>query len=104
MRGRVTRHGVADRTVTIPTRKPIGSKLHVVGCAWQRTGSPGGRSLAGADVCRPALFVLRRRQLFQPRLTAGNRLLVELLQEGNTPAAARAGAPALGKLTGHLRP
>src|SRR5260221_11442475 len=61
-------------------------------------------ALAGADVRRPALFVLRRGKLLQfARFAALHGLLEKLFQEGNAPAAAGAGAAALRKLARDLR-
>src|SRR5262249_44001264 len=60
--------------------------------------------LAGADVLGPAAFVLGGRQALQVRLAAGDRLLVDLFQEGDAPAAAGPRPAALRQLAGDLGP
>ena len=71
---------------------------------WQRGGARRRRAFAGANVSRSEVLVLGGRQSFQLRLAARHSLLVQLLQERNAPATARAGATALRQLTRHLRP
>lgn len=65
-----------------------------------RTGWRG--SLARADISGTPALVFGRGELFQFGVVTASGLLVELLEEGNAPAATRAGAAAFGKLAGHL--
>src|SRR5262249_1706750 len=69
-------------------------------------GSSTGRRrpFSGADVGSPPALVLSGSQLLQLGCASFDRLLVKLLEEGNTPPAARAGAAALGELTGDFGP
>src|SRR6266404_3190206 len=69
---------------------------------WQRCRTWWRRALAGPDISSAAAFVFGRRELFQLGFAALDGLLVELLEEGNTPAAPRPGAAAFRELAGHL--
>src|SRR5207248_10131897 len=96
---------VPGKCVTAAGQIPAGGRSVVsVPVGRQRRGPRRRRALAGADVGGPAAFVLLRREAFQLRLAAGDGLLVDLLEEGDAPAAAGAGAAALRELARHLGP
>src|SRR5262249_28262687 len=58
--------------------------------------------VAGPDVSGPSALVFLRRQALQLRgIAARDGLLIDLLEEGNAPAATGAGAAALRHLAGH---
>src|SRR2546423_835456 len=61
-------------------------------------------ALAGGDVLRAPAFVLLWGQPLQLGLAAAHRLVENLLQKRDAPAAAGAGATALRQLAGDLRP
>jgi len=62
----------------------------------QRRG-PGGRGpFAGTDVRGTALFVFSRGQPFQFGFPPLDRLVIDLLEEGNAPAATCPGPAAFG--------
>ena len=85
------------------SQSPFCHKLLIL-IRWQRRGSRRGRTPTGADVGCPAAFVFFRCQPLQFCSAAADYLLVQLLEEGDTPAAAGPGAAAFRELACHAGP
>jgi hypothetical protein len=62
----------------------------------KRSGASGWDAFAGSNVGRPAAFVFLGRAMIQFSRLPGEGLLVQLLEERDTPPAAGAGAAAFG--------
>jgi hypothetical protein len=70
----------------------------------QRRSARGRCTLAGAYIGCAAAFIFCRRELLQLGVAAFDALSMKLFEEGNTPAATGARAPALRKLAWDPRP
>src|SRR5689334_12125350 len=93
----------ARRNRSASAKPQAGSSIDLV--RRQRRCPRRRRSLAGADILGPPLFIFLRRQSFQlGGIAAFNPLLKNLFEKRNAPAAAGAGPAAFGKLARHLGP
>ena len=71
---------------------------------WQRRGAGRRGAFAGPNICGSQALVFGRCQFLELGVTTRHRLLMELLEKRNAPAAARAGPAAFGQLARDFGP